>query len=131
MLGKIGLRSRQCSREIGNRLALSGVKAGIDLKGQDIPRPTMLDRGLGIPEAGCGIFHFLKKNNMMPLWQARHGQGQGAGSDLSHGLCDVFASRLSHGPCDDSRMIQPSQVKGSHAVNIGSREARNARKGLL
>jgi hypothetical protein len=59
LLSQIGLRGRQGRLKIAHRSALSEVKCRIDLQGQDIPRPAVLDGPGRVPEAGFGIPHLI------------------------------------------------------------------------
>ena len=53
--GKIGLRRRERASEIGDRLALTMIQAGLDLQREDTPRPPVFDGLLSIPGAPARV----------------------------------------------------------------------------
>lgn len=53
-LGEVGLGGGERAGEVGDGLALAAMERGVDLDGQDVAAPAVLDGGLGVPGADFG-----------------------------------------------------------------------------
>ena len=66
LLGKVGLRRRECGVEVRHRLALAAIQVGLDPVGEHGTRPAVGDGLLGIPKTLVTCFELLQQNNIVP-----------------------------------------------------------------
>lgn len=62
VFSKVGLRSRQCLAEIGERLALPMIEPALDLEGQDVARLPIFGCGFGIPQTLLRVLYLVKQH---------------------------------------------------------------------
>src|SRR5205823_4539349 len=65
LLGQVRLRRRQGCSEVGQRLALPAVEAGLDLHDEDISAPAVDDGLLSVPETLLRILYQLKEPHVV------------------------------------------------------------------
>ena len=59
LLGKIGLRNRECGLKVGDRLSLTSEKAALDLDDEDVSAPTVCNRGICVPKPLLPLLHHV------------------------------------------------------------------------
>src|ERR1035437_4301932 len=65
LLCEIGLWSRQCRLEIGNRLSLAPIEPAFNLEDENISTPSVVDGLAGIPEPFLAALHFLQDGEIV------------------------------------------------------------------